>query len=62
MLVIVGLQVVTGGAGYHNFLGYSLLLDVQAIVRVQFVTEGADYRKVQLTTGGACYNWGCRLL
>jgi hypothetical protein len=30
---------------------------VQVIVRVQFVTEGADYRKVQLTTGGAGYNW-----
>ena len=56
MLVIVGLQVVTGGANYWF------------IVRVQVLKGSAGYLKGQLITGGvgyckgAAYNCGSRLL
>ena len=56
VLVIVGLQVVTGGANYWF------------IVRVQVLKGSAGYLKGQLITGGvgyckgAAYNRGYRLL
>ena len=44
---IVQVQVITGGAGYHE---------------IQVITGGAGYCKVQVITGGAGYNWVCMLL